>query len=388
MYDPFHGNVDIVLADDTKMKASSLLLSWNSATFRYLFTDLRMSTVEMKDFSKGAVIAYLECLYSGDIIMDKPMFREMNKLSYAFKTEWLSDHCKAYFVSLCEENVIEFEELKFLFDEAVYVKNVLKSSDFIEIVVNCFIKTENIGELFVERYIKENYCLTATEILESLLVICQGELLPVIKVMKEHLVTVDIDDTTRYLLSNNQVVKYFASHSDLYAVIYELLALKATNNDYLRFITNLNVSVLKYAKETRENDKKQEDMIRNFPNLYHDKRVLQELSDEELIVALNSMPNISIFLLVELVYVFLRVKLHSKASKIKDKLLQMCLSKSLCRIPTIFVAQFHRPDLLKELPHAVISDDDSVIAISTETTATHLFTTPAYYKLFFKQPVF
>ena len=184
------------------------------------------------------------------------MFREINQLSHAFETKWLSDHCKAYFLSLCVDKVIEFEVLKFLFDEAVYVQNVLKCSDFIEIVVDCFVKFENIGQLFVEPYMKESYSIITTSNLESLLVVCQGEFLPVLKVMKEQLATVDINDTTRHLLSNIKVAEFLGNNPDLYGDIYELIAIKATNNDDLRLIANLNVSVLKFARETRENERK------------------------------------------------------------------------------------------------------------------------------------
>ena len=42
MYDPFHGNVNIEFADETKIKVNSLILSWNSATFCYFFNELRL----------------------------------------------------------------------------------------------------------------------------------------------------------------------------------------------------------------------------------------------------------------------------------------------------------------------------------------------------------
>ena len=74
--------------------------------------------------------------------------------------------------------------------------------------------------------------------------------------MKEQLATVDINDTTRHLLSNIKVAEFLGNNPDLYGDIYELIAIKATNNDDLRLIANLNVSVLKFARETRENERK------------------------------------------------------------------------------------------------------------------------------------
>ena len=102
MYDPFHGNVNIEFADETKIKVNSLILSWNSATFCYFFIELRLENVEIKDFTKEAVILYLESLYSGDLKLEKGLFRELYKLSVVFKTNWLSEHCTEYFYQLCE----------------------------------------------------------------------------------------------------------------------------------------------------------------------------------------------------------------------------------------------------------------------------------------------
>ena len=91
LHDQFHGNVDVEFVDCAKMRASSLILSWNSEVFKKLFTELRQSNVEMKDFSKQSVILILECLYSGDIELEQPQFREIHKLSHAFKVDWLSE---------------------------------------------------------------------------------------------------------------------------------------------------------------------------------------------------------------------------------------------------------------------------------------------------------
>ena len=106
MYDPFHGNVSIEFNDDTKLKVNSLILSWNSATFCYFFNELRLSNVEIKDFSKEAVILFLESLYTGDLNLVKSLFREINKLSFVFKTKWLSDRCTEFFNQLCESVII------------------------------------------------------------------------------------------------------------------------------------------------------------------------------------------------------------------------------------------------------------------------------------------
>ena len=61
-----------------RRKDCSLILSWNSTTFKYSFNDRKMSTIEMKDFSKGVLglKTYLECLYIVNVKSDlMPVFR-------------------------------------------------------------------------------------------------------------------------------------------------------------------------------------------------------------------------------------------------------------------------------------------------------------------------
>ena len=210
MYDPFHGNINIEFADETKIKVNSLILSWNSATFCYFFNKLRLENVEIKDFTKETVILYLESLYSGDIKLEKSLFRELYKLSVVFKTKWLSERCTEYFDQLCESVSDEFEDLYFVFSEALYVHNTLKNGDLMDMVVDRFSKIENIASIFVERYLKENFSSISSVTLDHILLICAEDFIPVLRSLKEHLVNGGIDETARSLLTNPQIVKCLA----------------------------------------------------------------------------------------------------------------------------------------------------------------------------------
>ena len=64
LHDPFHANVAVQFCDDTKIEVNSLILSWNSPTFCYFFNELRLRNVEIKDFSKEAVMLVLQSMYS------------------------------------------------------------------------------------------------------------------------------------------------------------------------------------------------------------------------------------------------------------------------------------------------------------------------------------
>ena len=390
MYDPFHGNVSIEFNDDTKLKVNSLILSWNSATFCYLFNELRLSNVEIKDFSKEAVIVFLESLYTGDLNLVKSLFREINKLSFVFKTKWLSDRCMEFFDQLCESVSDELEDFFYVFSEAMYAYNQLKNEDLIKIVIDRFCKIQNISSIFVERYLTENFSSINTETLDYLLLICVEDFVPVLKSLRHHLIEGDIDDTTRNLLSNPKIVECLTYNLEVYEEVYELLANKSGNmaGDDFQMLTNLNLCVIRAARSLWNTVSKQVVPVKDIPNLFHDRKVFEALSVLRIIERLSSMPNCSIFMAVELtVYLKTDVK-----DKVLQKIPQIFASKSICRVPTRFVqnvnANFrsYRRDYLTNLPQSVISEDDTAVVVGTNTTLVQLVTTSELYKFYFQHP--
>ena len=390
MYDPFHGNVSIEFNDDTKLKVNSLILSWNSATFCYFFNELRLSNVEIKDFSKETVVLFLESLYTGDLKLEKSLFREINKLSFVFKTKWLSDRCTEFFNQLCETVSYEFEGLFYVFSEAMYAYNQLKNEDLIKIVIDRFSKIQNIASIFVERYLRENFSSMNSETLDYLLLLCVEDFLPVLKSLRHHLIEGDIDDTTRNLLLNPKIVECLTDNLDVYEEVYELLANISGNmtGDDIQMLTNLNVCVIRAARSLWNTVSKQVVPVKDIPNLFHDREVFDALSVQETIERLSSIPNCSIFMAVELSR-FLK-------TDVKDKVLQnipqIFASKSICRVPTTFVQNVNANfrsfarDSLTNLPQSVISEDDTAVVVSTNTTLEQLVTTSELYKFYFQHP--
>ena len=317
MYDPFHGNVTIEFNDDIKLKVNSLILSWNSATFCHIFDEFRLTNVEIKDFTKNAVILYLESLYTGKLELEKDFFRELYKLSVVFKTKWLTDNCSEFFSQLCGNVSNEFEDLCFVFNEALNAHKTLKNEDFMKMVVDRFSKIKNISSLFVGRYLTEHFSSITSETLDNLLLICQEDYVPLLKSLKQHLTEGDIDDTTRSLLSYSKIVECLADNPDIYEEVYELLAIKSDNmtRDDLKIITNLNLYVIRATKGLIKTISKQVVPVKDIPNLFRDQNAFRELSDEEKIWKLCSMPNISYFMIVELCYLNLFPGVSDKVLK-------------------------------------------------------------------------
>ena len=130
------------------------------------------------------------------------------------------------------------------------------------------------------------------------MLICAEDYVPVLRSLKEHLVNGKIDDTTRSLLTNSEIVECFADNVDVYEEMYELLVIKSVNE--IKMLTNLNFSVIRATRSPSRTLSKQIVPVKYIPNLFHDYKVFNELSDEEKIWKLSSMQNISMFMVVEL----------------------------------------------------------------------------------------
>ena len=387
MYNPFHGNVTIEFNDNTNMKVHSLILSWNSATFCYLFNQLRQTNIEIKDFTKEAVILYLESLYTGKLELEKSLFRELNKLSFAFKTRWLSDLCTEFFCKLCESTSHEFEDLCFLFNEALYANDKQKNGDLIIMVVGHLSKIERIASIFVERYLTENYATITSQALDQILSTCSEDYVPVLRSLKQHLVGTthlvdgDIHETTRSLLSNSKTVACLASNLDIYEEVCELLAFKSGNmtGDDFKMLTNLNLCVIRASRGASKTLRRR--VVGYIPNLFQDRELFDGLSGEEIIERISSVA-INSFMIIEM-FNFLSLGEHNKIQK---NLAQIFASKLLCRVTGKFVRNFSRLDFSKIVPQSVISEDDTVVIMSKETTIERLISTSEFYKLYFKHP--
>ena len=308
-------------------------------------------------------------------------------LTIVFKTKWLADRCTEFFYLLCENIWPEYQDLCFVFNEALYASNILKTEGLIDMVVGRFIRIDNIESIFVEPYLKENYASISSLTLDYLLLISKEDYLPILETLKQHQIDGEINQTTRSLLSNSKIVECFANNVEHYEEVYELLTLKISNMavDDLKMLINFNLCVIKATKSNRKTDNKQFVLEQSFPFLFRDYRYFKKLSDEKIIGKLSTMANFSIFVVTELCCL-----LPSRVQyKIVQNMTLICGSESLCRVPSAFVNCLGplrvRRFLTKKL-QSLISEDDTVVIVSTETTLNQLVTTNKLYRFYFQHP--
>ena len=210
----------------------------------------------------------------------------------------------------------------------MYATSINKTEDLISKVTDRFSGMENIENVFVKRYLHGNYTSIKSETSEILLLISK-DVSPVVAVVKEHLTEGEINNTARTLLANSKIVEYFANNMECYVEIYELLVLKTDNLtvDDFRMLTNLNWCDIKANVSLSKADNKQVVLVKDIPNLFHSLEMFENMSVEEIIEILSSVPNITIFMVA---------KLSKFYSSVRDNILQIitqiCAIKSLCRV--------------------------------------------------------
>ena len=249
----FHGNVVLTLQGGEEKRTSSLILSYHSSVFVHLFLELHQTELEVEDFAGKAVKSFLGALYSGEILLEKDLFRDVNKLCHVFKVEWLAGRCGDYFTSLVGgvSPSSDYQTLLFLFEEARFCSRVMKCNKFLDLVLEKICSLENRAEIFVEPYMR-NYCELETSQLDLILQIARNNPVFLLKIMKKNLESKEMlfDKAFRYLLQNVDLCKCISEDEASFEELFDVLdsATQASDSDAL-FVNKL---YKKSMKEFRE----------------------------------------------------------------------------------------------------------------------------------------
>ena len=249
----FHGNVVLKLQGGEEKRANSLILSYHSSVFVHLFLELHQTELEVEDFAGEAVKRFLGVLYSGEILLEKDLFRDVNKLCHVFKVEWLAGRCGDYFTSLLGgvSPSSDYQTLLFLFEEARFCSRVMKCYKFLDLVLEKICSLENRAEIFVEPYMR-NYCELETSQLDLILQITRSNPVFLLKIMKENLESKEkiFDEASRYLLQNVDLCKCISDDEASFEELFDVLdsATQSSDCDAL-FVSKLYMKSVKELKK-------------------------------------------------------------------------------------------------------------------------------------------
>ena len=250
----FHGNVVLKLQGGEEKRANSLILSYHSSVFVHLFLELHQTELEVEDFAGEAVKRFLGALYSGEILLEKDLFRDVNKLCHVFKVEWLAGRCGDYFASLVGgvSPSSDYQTLLFLFEEARFCSRVMKCNKFLDLVLEKICSLENKAEIFVEPYMR-NYCELETIQLDLMLQITRSNPVFLLRIMKKNLESKGkiFDEVSRYLLQNVDLCKCISEDEASFEELFDVLdsATQSSDSDAL-FVNTLYRRSMKQFKKT------------------------------------------------------------------------------------------------------------------------------------------
>ena len=268
----FHGNVVLKLQGGEEKRANSLILSYHSSVFVHLFLELHQTELEVEDFAGEAVKRFLGALYSGEILLEKDLFRDVNKLCHVFKVEWLAGRCGDYFTSLVGgvSPSSDYQTLLFLFEEARFCSRVMKCNKFLDLVLEKICSLENRAEIFVEPYMR-NYCELETSQLDLMLQITRSNPVFLVKIMKKNLESKGkiFDEVSHYLLQNVDLCKCISDDEASFEELFYVLdsATQSSDSNAL-FVSKLyKKSMKEFRKIMRLNSSSSSNTVLSVPVL-------------------------------------------------------------------------------------------------------------------------
>ena len=228
---PSHGNLTFNLREGVQIKANSIILSLNSPVIDDLTTYLHQTSLDADDFSREAVDCFIEASYTGEVeALNVGNFREVNKMGYVFKVDWLVSKCEQYFLSYLDklDSESSYTDILFAVEEAVYVLATLKTEDLLYMVarrINLVFSSEMRSIFITEYFVDLGVCSKAK--IDTCITIVKQDLVHVlINILLVHLEKQgrkNLDENSRHLLRNVDLTVCLGKYPDVHAQLFTTL---------------------------------------------------------------------------------------------------------------------------------------------------------------------
>ena len=240
---PSHNNLKLNTSDGGEVCASSVILSFNSPVIDHMTTTLHMTSVDMLEFSEAAVQVFVDSAYSGKAEgITWKIFRDINKMANVFEVTWLVSKCYQHFTNLAKSvKSGSYKVQLFLFEEAGFVYENLKSKDFLSIAVKK-IESLNCKQQFLERYL-ENAERLSTKELDTVIELAGNDVNFLVQTLVDQLSKIwktqgpSLPVYCKYLLEKSSL--HICQHTDrgLFDQLFDLL--EKLPDEHIRWTLNL-----------------------------------------------------------------------------------------------------------------------------------------------------
>ena len=226
---PTHNTLELKASQGAVVRASSVILSFNSPVIDHMTTSLHLTSVDMEEFSEEAVRYFVDAAYSGQSPpISRNLFRDIHKLANVFQMSWLVTRCVQQFTDIAQSlQEPSYEDLLFLFDEAVYVLSQLKSRELVETALSK-IRTLNEEQNFIRNYLVDLNSLS-TQQLDLIIELAGTSVEYIVEPLTEQLRTsldngkAMIPANCKYILENCELHHCQMFHGQRYGKLFDVL---------------------------------------------------------------------------------------------------------------------------------------------------------------------
>ena len=238
---PTHSNLKLNTSEGGEVLASSVILSFNSPVIDNMTTTLHMTSVDMLEFGKAAVQLFVDAAYSGTAKgITKELFRNINKMANVFEVSWLIKKCAGYFTKVADlVKTLSYTELLYLFEEAAFVSESLKTKDFQTLILEK-IKKLKFKQQFIEKYL-DNAARLSTQRLDIVIELAGTEVNFVVQKLTSQLSELVLEhglpNHCQYLLDNSDLSLCRENNRVIFDQLFDVL--DTLPDDMLRWTHNL-----------------------------------------------------------------------------------------------------------------------------------------------------
>ena len=283
---PAHGNLKFLLQNNEELFANSAIMSFNSPVIKRLTIEDGRSTVDVQDFPRNTMRCFLESTYSGELkIISKLIFRDMNKLAHSFQVTWLVDACFDHFQSLTEAvKVNNFDDQRFVFEEAMFILNRWKKQNYLETVIKKFTSLVSYTEYFATHYLADISSRSAQS-LDLIMEMTKDQEHILVKVIINNLETEkqSLNQNSRHVLEKLDFTSCPKNHASLYRKLFERL-----ENMESPSVEDFKV-IVRIMRQSNKVLNEMESYV-SVPNLFHDFLLLQDIDNLDEVAILLSEP--------------------------------------------------------------------------------------------------
>ena len=278
---PTHSNLKLNTSEGGEVRASSVILSFNSPVIDHMTTTLHMTSVDMLEFSKPAVQLLVDTAYSGTAEgINRELFRDINKMANVFEVSWLAEKCAEYFTEVADSVKIPFyTELLYLFEEAGFVYEKLKLKDYLNLTIKK-IEIMNWKQEFIDKYL-ENADRLSTQKLDMVIELAGSEVNCVVQTLTHQLSEQlkvqgsSLSVSCQYLLENSNLSLCKKSDEVLFEHLFEVLGGLPDERmrwtfELLRKSTKKRTELAHSSDEISGSSSTTVSRCNIIPNLYHD----------------------------------------------------------------------------------------------------------------------